>query len=206
MEKLPEDPRVKRTRALILAAFEELVATRPLDSITVAEIAERATINRATFYAHFVDKAALLTHSVRTRFRHTLEPRLPCPHAFRAEQLPTLLECVAAFLASFRQGCRQAYRESEPLVHATVQEELARYFESWLSRALPAEQRHLARLRAGVLSWAALGAGVNWNREEQGLSAEHYSASVSALLIHGIAAPDGSDPSVGKLSVASLLS
>ena len=49
------DPRVKRTRELIVRAFNQLVAEKGHTGLTVQEIAERATINRATFYAHFSD-------------------------------------------------------------------------------------------------------------------------------------------------------
>jgi AcrR family transcriptional regulator len=54
------DPRVKRTRQLLLQAFISLLEERhTIHSIRVADITERATINRATFYAHFEDKYAL---------------------------------------------------------------------------------------------------------------------------------------------------
>ena len=50
------DPRVRRTRELIVRAFDELVAEKGHTGLTVQEIAGRATINRATFYAHFADQ------------------------------------------------------------------------------------------------------------------------------------------------------
>ena len=52
------DPRVKRTRGLLLKSFGDLLAEKSFDAITVQDIAERSTINRATFYAHYVDKYA----------------------------------------------------------------------------------------------------------------------------------------------------
>ncbi len=59
------DPRVKRTRKLLQAALIELLAEKSFEAITVHDIAERSTINRATFYAHFVDKYALLATWIR---------------------------------------------------------------------------------------------------------------------------------------------
>lgn len=47
------DLRVKRTRAAIKTAFEELVVEVGLDKITVASLTERAGINRKTFYLHY---------------------------------------------------------------------------------------------------------------------------------------------------------
>ncbi len=49
------DPRVLRTRLLIRNAFIELLHELELEKITVNRIAERATINRVTFYLHYQD-------------------------------------------------------------------------------------------------------------------------------------------------------
>lgn len=55
------DPRVKRTRQALLQAFVALLEEKQnFHSISVQDIAERATVNRATFYDHFEDKYALL--------------------------------------------------------------------------------------------------------------------------------------------------
>ncbi|MGO4499797.1 TetR/AcrR family transcriptional regulator [Paenibacillus sp. 2RAB27] len=49
------DPRVVRTRLLIREAFIELLQELEVEKITVNRIAERATINRVTFYLHYRD-------------------------------------------------------------------------------------------------------------------------------------------------------
>jgi AcrR family transcriptional regulator len=68
------DPRVKRTRQLLLQAFISLLEERhTIHSISVQDITERATVNRATFYAHFEDKYALLEVWMREKFHHALE-------------------------------------------------------------------------------------------------------------------------------------
>jgi len=66
-EKL--DPRVKRTRNLILTAFESLLAEKGFESISVQDVTDKAEINRATFYKHFVDKYALLDYSIGVQAR-----------------------------------------------------------------------------------------------------------------------------------------
>lgn len=58
MEKVKEkriDPRVLRTRQLLKDALIELMQEMDVDKITVNRIAERATINRVTFYLHYKD-------------------------------------------------------------------------------------------------------------------------------------------------------
>lgn len=54
------DPRVVRTRRLLRRALIELVAEKEFDSITVQDITDRATLNRATLYLHYQDKFDLL--------------------------------------------------------------------------------------------------------------------------------------------------
>lgn len=61
---LPEhtDLRVQRTRILLCDTLVNLIAEKGFDAISVKDIAERAMINRATFYRHFEDKYALVTY------------------------------------------------------------------------------------------------------------------------------------------------
>ena len=54
------DPRAIRTRQLIVDAFTQLIKMKNFGQISVKDITGLATINRATFYAHFVDKYDLL--------------------------------------------------------------------------------------------------------------------------------------------------
>ncbi len=49
------DLRVEKTRKNIINAFLEIRSGKPLEKITVKEIAERAEINKATFYLHYHD-------------------------------------------------------------------------------------------------------------------------------------------------------
>lgn len=49
------DLRVKKTRSCIKNAFLQLRAKKPLERISVKELAETAEINKATFYLHYKD-------------------------------------------------------------------------------------------------------------------------------------------------------
>lgn len=55
-----EDLRVRRTRKLIMQAFIELTIEKGFSTITVQDIADRAMVNRSTFYRHYLDKYDLL--------------------------------------------------------------------------------------------------------------------------------------------------
>lgn len=49
------DLRIERTRKNIINAFLQLRRKKPLEKITVKELAEAAYINKATFYTHYKD-------------------------------------------------------------------------------------------------------------------------------------------------------
>lgn len=49
------DRRVKKTKRAIFEAFLTMVKDKPVHKISVSELAERADINRKTFYLHFSD-------------------------------------------------------------------------------------------------------------------------------------------------------
>ncbi|MEH7450943.1 TetR/AcrR family transcriptional regulator [Gottfriedia acidiceleris] len=54
-DKTKVDPRIIRTRQLIKDAFIDLLQEMDINKITVNRIAERATVNRVTFYLHYRD-------------------------------------------------------------------------------------------------------------------------------------------------------
>jgi AcrR family transcriptional regulator len=54
------DPRAEKTRVLITTSFIALLSCRSYDRIRVSDITRKARIGRATFYAHFASKDALL--------------------------------------------------------------------------------------------------------------------------------------------------
>ena len=60
MENTKTDPRVLRTRKLIMDAFIELSSQKEFKDITIKDITTEAMINRATFYYHFEDIYDLL--------------------------------------------------------------------------------------------------------------------------------------------------
>ena len=55
MEDKKENRSARRSRRLIRQAFLELLEEKSFDKITVLELADRADVNRSTFYAHYPD-------------------------------------------------------------------------------------------------------------------------------------------------------
>src|ERR1700744_2533409 len=82
------DPRILRTRRMLMESLARLLNYKEFDTISVQEIADEATVNRATFYLHYPDKNALLQAMTATRFRDLIARRglsfSDCDGALRA--------------------------------------------------------------------------------------------------------------------------
>jgi len=69
------DPRIRRTRRLLQQGLGKLLESKEFEKISVQDIADAATVNRATFYDHYADKFALLECLVASRFQELLAER-----------------------------------------------------------------------------------------------------------------------------------
>jgi AcrR family transcriptional regulator len=82
------DPRIRRSRHLLMDALAKLLIKKDFNDISIQEIAAEATLNRATFYLHYPDKDALLQAMTDVRFRDLIERRgisfTDCDAALRA--------------------------------------------------------------------------------------------------------------------------
>lgn len=66
--RLKIDPRRKRTRDGLLAAFFKLVLSRRYHEIRIADILSESGVSRSTFYEHFASKDELLSASIEGPF------------------------------------------------------------------------------------------------------------------------------------------
>jgi AcrR family transcriptional regulator len=62
------DPRARRTRERLVAAYRELAADRGHDSVTVSDLVDRAGVNRTSFYAHFAGTDELAAEALTEFF------------------------------------------------------------------------------------------------------------------------------------------
>lgn len=179
------DPRVKRTRELIVRAFGELVTEKGHRGLTVQEIAERATVNRATFYAHFRDQYELLDYFMSEAFREELRRRLPDSPGLSEENLRALVLAACEFLSNLETSCRRTDRQFKPLIEARVQGELYELLLGWIE-ASPDKVNGRSEVAASVVSWAIFGAALDWSRDGAASSSEEVADQVLSVIVGGL--------------------
>ncbi|GAB4459903.1 MAG: hypothetical protein Kow0070_15440 [Anaerolineales bacterium] len=176
-EKL--DPRVKRTRNLIQQAFSELLAEKGFANITVQDITERAEINRATFYAHYPDKFALLEETLRQAFRAELEKRTLSACHYSEDNLRALIETVCEFIARSSEHCKSTEHQFDSLVEAQVRKQIQELIEYWLAQNGSGVTPQTA---ATAAAWSIYGLALEWSRQKNRPPAGQFAEQVLPLV------------------------
>jgi AcrR family transcriptional regulator len=68
------DPRIERTRRVVLAATADLVAEKGYDNTTIEGVSDRCGVARSTIYRHWPDKQRLVVDAVKNRLM--LDPKI----------------------------------------------------------------------------------------------------------------------------------
>ena len=163
----PNDPRVKRTRQLLLQAFTELVHEQSFEAISVQDIAARATLNRATFYAHFDDKYALLDATIGASFTDALRKRLPADAALCEEDtIRRLILTVCDFHLDLSTQCKRSFQTLESFMEPRIIAHLQESVQACLARRETLRKVGTDRLEvvATAASWSIYGVVLRWDR------------------------------------------
>jgi AcrR family transcriptional regulator len=176
-----QDPRIRRTRQMLHQAFTDLLAEKTFEEITVHDIAERSTVNRATFYDHFPDKFALLEDLIAEKFQTMLDLRMgesivTCPHAVKQ-----LVCAVCDFFADLASSCQKHQRQFGPVAESKIKSLLREFLLVGLRKNVSATSGMDLELRATMASWAICGAALEWSKSKTG-SLESFAESVVSLI------------------------
>lgn len=165
----PLDPRVRRTRQMLFVALEGLLVSREFGELSVQDITDAATLNRATFYDHYPDKFALLECWVASRFHALLTQRGvsfdgTCTQAVRA-----IILGVCDFLAGRSASPCGGSRRLEPHLELAVVAVVRAMLLDGLRRHADGsgDEASVAGLRAAAAAWAIYGAAKEWTQHEK---------------------------------------
>jgi AcrR family transcriptional regulator len=171
------DPRILRSRRMLMDALAKLLIKNEFEDISVQEIADEATLNRATFYLHYPDKNALLQAMTGVRFRDLIERRgitfTDCNGALRAIALG-----VCDYLAE-STGCPSQLARIPlegsiiPVVEDMFKEGLAHH-----GTAPGAD----AALLATTAAWAVFGAARHWFQTPNRVPADEMATRIETMV------------------------
>ena len=182
------DPRIKRTRQLLHKAFHELLAEKTFEEITVHDIAERSTVNRATFYDHFSDKFALLEDIIAENFQTMLELRMAGSVGTCPGSVKQLIRAVCDFFADLASGCQKHQRQFAPVTESKIKSLLRDFLLVGLRMTIPDAPKAELDLRATMASWAICGAALEWSQAKSA-SLETFADSVYSLICNTLHLP-----------------
>ena len=178
-EKL--DPRVKRTRNLLEHAFLDVTAEKGFQAVSVQDITERAGVNRATFYAHFPDKYALLDYSVRQGFRQEIEKRMLNVCTFSMDNLRVLIIAVCEYISTASSHCNPPSQQFESVMETQVRGQIQELIHKWIEKLGTDVD---PRIAATAASWSIYGLALQWSRDKSRKrpSAENFADQVLPLI------------------------
>ena len=171
------DPRILRRPRMLMDSLARLLMKKEFEDVSVQEIADGATLNRATFYLHYPDKNALLQAMTGVRLRDLIERRAitftDCNGALRAIALG-----VCDYLAE-TTGCPSQLARIPlegsiiPVVEDMFKEGLAHH-----GMAPGAD----AALLVTAAAWAVFGAARRWFETPDRIPAEEMAAKIETML------------------------
>ena len=171
------DPRILRSRVMLMDALFRLLQEKEYESISVQEIAEEASLNRATFYLHYPDKSSLLLAMTEARFRNLITHRgitfTDCDRALHAIALG-----VCDYLAEIT---------SCPIKGSLIPLEgsVIPVIEGMFGEGLDVHGTEAGvdtTLLATTAAWAVFGAARRWFRMPDRIPAEAMASKIAAVV------------------------
>jgi AcrR family transcriptional regulator len=186
-----QDPRVRRTRQLLQQALADLLHTRDFDKLSVHEITTAAGLNRATFYAHYPDKFALLECMVAGRFHTLLDERGIAFNGACTGAIQGIVLGVCDFLAQTLSQlagtpCAAAANQMPPHMESAIIAVVRGMLLDGIRNHPPAGPIPPAatpELLASTASWAIYGAAREWVRTPDRGPSEEVAATIQRLVI-----------------------
>jgi len=182
-----KDPRVVRTRRILIREMAVQLHKTDFNAITVREIVKNASVNRATFYAHFSDKYALLDAMLEDAFR---EYFLAGSDGVGLTE-ETVTELIVA-LCEYRvasEKCIKKYETVAPIVENDVKGHLRGFIRRLLGGGDGTTDERTSDTAATLVSWALYGLAQQWDREGRTEEPLELARRAAPLIASGFAAP-----------------
>jgi AcrR family transcriptional regulator len=134
-------------------------------------VTDKAGINRATFYKHFVDKYALLDYFISHMFMQEIEKRTLDACHYTPENLRNLILAVCEFLGNMHSECVQPHQQFESLAEGTIKKILFGLLSHWLQQT---GAKISTDIPATVATWAIYGLASLYSHNKKRPTLENF--------------------------------
>ena len=171
------DPRILRSRRMLIDSLAKLLTQKEFEDISVQDIADEATLNRATFYLHYPDKGALLQAMTDVRFRDLIARRglsfTDCDGALRAIALGVCDYLTEVTNCPIKGALIPLEDSVIPVIEDMFKEGLGQH------EMAPGVD---AAVLATTAAWAVFGAARRWFQAPNRIPAEEMAAKIETIV------------------------
>jgi AcrR family transcriptional regulator len=153
---------------------------KEFEKISVQDLADEATVNRATFYDHYVDKFALLESMVGCRFHALLVEREVQFDGTCGSALKAIVLAVCDYLT--RMQGSDCNRQWEPHMESAIIAVVRQTLLEGLRRHRTENSALAPEIIAATVSWAIYGAAKEWALTPSHCSSEEIAHTVTMLV------------------------
>lgn len=175
------DPRVRRTRKMFQDALARLLKEKEFDKISIGDIAEAATVNRATFYDHYPDKFALLHSLIATQFEELIVKR-----DIRFDSCEGALKSVAMavcnYLAEMIKPASDSQRQVSTPMETAIVSVVRRGILDGLAKH-PPKSGMPVEILSSMIAWAIYGAAKDWIESPKRMSVPKIGETIESIIL-----------------------
>ena len=164
------DPRIIRTKKLLVEVSRGFSREKNVSNYC-KDITERATVNRATFYAHFTDKYDILDYTLSETILKDLNDTLSISDVINEIVISNLFVSIAHYMVEVQESCKLNSETFCNQAHKRINNELEDIFTIMLRNSYPDHDIEILVNSASFLAAGICGLARHW-LDTSSLSAE----------------------------------
>lgn len=179
---MKEDRRQRKTKAAVQKAVIELSAEREISDISVTDLAERADINRSTFYLHYRDVHDVLAEMEREIVDGITALFAKCDLSQLADNIYPVLKTVCDELEQKPSLKKFFAREGGQGVYYKIQNSLAARLTDLLTERYPALESQTTQNTVLFVTSGVFGVFAEWSQLVKRPPLDELAVSLQALI------------------------
>ena len=183
MPQANTDPRILRTRQLIMDSFVDLSAKKEFKDITIKDITTAAQINRSTFYYHFEDIFDLLDKALTEVLLVNLSYQDYENEQLNEENLVRIFEAITNFQDSLSNRCHRGYEDT---IARIIRDQLKVILTNMLKNQYPEGDSLGLERTATIFSYGLYGIATEWRNSLEKMEPKDFIKPAIPYLLAGI--------------------